>query len=167
MIALVRIDNRLIHGQILEAWTPRLRIGQILVADDEAARSKLARAAMTLCLPPGLSAEVLPIDEVDFGRVASSPARTLLLFREVVGVQRAVAGGLSPALARTVNVGNVHYAPGRRPVTPSVFLTEQEVQTVQQLAALGFEVEARAIPTDAPAGARELAQRYACAPEKR
>ena len=52
VILLVRIDNRLIHGQILEAWVPRLAAREVLVADDEAAGSPLARAALTLCVPP-------------------------------------------------------------------------------------------------------------------
>ena len=51
MIALVRVDNRLVHGQILEAWMPRLRATALVVADDDAARSPLARAAMTLAVP--------------------------------------------------------------------------------------------------------------------
>ena len=46
MIALVRVDNRLLHGQILEAWVPRLRIQRIAIADDMAAGSPLALAAM-------------------------------------------------------------------------------------------------------------------------
>ena len=45
-IALVRIDNRLVHGQVLEAWVPALSAQGILVADDEVAANPLARAAM-------------------------------------------------------------------------------------------------------------------------
>ena len=56
MIALVRVDNRLLHGQILEAWLPRLGAREVVVADDDAAASPLARAAMTLALPAGLPA---------------------------------------------------------------------------------------------------------------
>jgi len=62
VIALVRVDNRLLHGQILEAWVPRLKVDRIVVADDEAAASPLAQAAMVLCLPPTLPVEVLPVE---------------------------------------------------------------------------------------------------------
>jgi PTS system mannose-specific IIB component len=166
VIALVRVDNRLLHGQILEAWAPRLRVERIVVADDEAAASPLAQAAMVLCLPPTLPAEVLPVAKVDYAALGAAPQVVLLLFREVSSVERATAAGLSPALARKVNLGNVHYAPGRRAVTPSLFLSGEEIASIQALAAMGFEVEARAVPSDAPVGARELAQKYAAA-EKR
>jgi N-acetylgalactosamine PTS system EIIB component len=160
MIALVRVDNRLVHGQILEAWAPRLKVKRVVIADDEAAASPLARAAMTLALPPDLPAAVLPIAQVDYQALAAAPEAVLLLFREVAGLARAVAAGLSPSLAPRLNLGNVHYAPGRRPVTPSVFLSGEEVATVQRLSAAGFEVDARAVPSDAPVGPGELREKY-------
>lgn len=167
MIALARVDNRLLHGQILEAWVPRLKIERLVVADDEAAASPLAQAAMLLCLPPALRAEVVPVAKVDYGVLAAAGEQVLLLFREVSAVERAVAAGLTPAMAPRVNLGNVHYAPGRRAVTASVFLSGEEIASIEALAALGFEVEARAVPSDAPAGARLLAQKYDAAVDKR
>ncbi len=167
MIALVRVDNRLLHGQILEAWVPRLKVQRVVIADDEAASSPLAQAAMTLCLPPGLSAEVLPVAKVDYAALAAAKEPLLLLFREVAAVERGVAAGLTPTMARKLNLGNVHYAAGRRPVTPSVFLSGLEIAALQALEAAGFEVEARSVPTDAPAGAQLLARKYAAGAEKR
>ncbi|MFL5446580.1 MAG: PTS sugar transporter subunit IIB, partial [Myxococcales bacterium] len=49
-MALVRVDNRLVHGQVLEAWVPALSVQAILVADDEVAGNALARAAMGLAI---------------------------------------------------------------------------------------------------------------------
>lgn len=161
MIALVRVDNRLLHGQILEAWVPRLGAREIVVADDEAARSPLARAAMTLCVPPDLPARVIPLGEVDFRALAAAPHPVLVVVREVEAVVRAHAAGLAPADARTVNLGNVHFSPGRRPVSPSVFLSGDELAALRGLAADGFAVEARAIPSEPPAGMEEIERRYA------
>jgi N-acetylgalactosamine PTS system EIIB component len=71
--------------------------------------------------------------------------------------------GLAPALARRVNLGNVHFEPDRRPITPSVFLAGREVAALRAMAQEGFEIEARAVPTDAPAGIDEIERRYALA----
>jgi PTS system mannose-specific IIB component len=163
VIALVRVDNRLLHGQILEAWVPRLSAREVVVADDDAAASPLARAAMTLCVPPDLPARIEPIARVDWGALASAPYPVLVLVRDVEGVARAEAAGLTPALAPRVNLGNVHFVPGRRPVTPSVFLSSEEVDRLRALARAGFEIEARAVPSDAPAGLAEIERRYAAA----
>jgi PTS system mannose-specific IIB component len=164
VIALVRVDNRLLHGQILETWVPKLRIGEVVVADDEAAASDLARAAMTLCVPPELPARILRVAEVPWARLATSPARVLVLLRDVGALAAAHAGGLLPALARRVNLGNVHFASGRRPVTPSVFLADADLGVLRGLAAAGFEIEARAIPSEPPAGMGEIERRYSGAP---
>jgi PTS system N-acetylgalactosamine-specific IIB component len=166
MIALLRVDNRLLHGQVLETWVPRLKIRHIVVADDEAAGSPLARAAMTLCLPPEIAADVLPQARVDYPALAAEE-HVLVLFREVAGLAQAAASGLTAALAPKVNIGNVHYRPGRRAVTPSVFLAAEEVAAIDGLARAGFDVEARAIPSDAPVGARQLAEKYDAAGERR
>ena len=164
MIALVRVDNRLLHGQILETWIPRLGIEEVLVADDEAAASELARAAMTLCVPPELPAHIVPLREAPWAALAAKKGPVLVLVRDVAALAAAREGGLAPHLARRVNLGNVHFAPGKRPVTPSVFLSEAELATLRDLAAAGFEIEARAIPSEPPAGMGDIERRYAAAP---
>jgi PTS system mannose-specific IIB component len=160
VIALVRVDNRLVHGQVVEAWVPRLGIRRILVADDEAARTPLARAALTLALPDDLPAEVVPVEAADWAAAAAAPEPVLVLFREVADLRRAAGRGLTPAIAPRVNLGNVHFAPGRRAVTPAVFLREEELAAARDLAAMGFAVEARALPSDAPADVEEMARRF-------
>jgi PTS system mannose-specific IIB component len=163
VILLVRIDNRLIHGQILEAWVPRLAAREVVVADDAAAASPLARAALTLCVPPDLPVRVEPIAAVDWGALAASKTPTLVVIRDVEGVVRARAGGLAPAMTPAINVGNVHFAPDRRSVTASVFLSRGEVDTLRALEREGFRVEVRPIPTEAPLGLDEVERRFVAA----
>jgi len=163
VIALVRVDNRLLHGQVLEAWMPRLGATTVVVADDEAALSPLARAAMTLCVPCEIPARVERLADVDFAGLAESKAVVMVLVRDVAGLIEATKRGLTPARAPLLNLGNVHFAVGRRPVTPSVFLTAGELESLKGLAAAGYLVEARAVPTEAPLGLEELERRYAAA----
>lgn len=163
MITLVRVDNRLLHGQILEAWVPRLGVDQVVIADDEAARSPLAQAAMTLCVPPELPVRIAGVRGLDYAALAAGRHRVLLLVRDPAGLAAAREAGLTSAFAPKVNLGNVHFGAGRRPVTPSVFLSEEDLATLRRLAADGFEIEARAIPSESPAGMAEIERRYAAA----
>ncbi len=164
MIALIRVDNRLLHGQILETWIPKLGIEEVVVADDEAAASELARAAMTLCVPPELPARIVPVREVPWAALAAKKGPVLVLVRDVAALAASLFAGLRPELARRVNLGNVHFAQGKKSVTPSVFLSAAELATVRALAAAGFEIEARAIPSESPAGMGEIERRYEAAP---
>ena len=135
----------------------------MVVADDEAALSPLARAAMTLCLPCEVPARVERLAAIDFAALADSKAIVLLLVRDVAGLLEATRRGLTPARAPLLNLGNIHFAMGRRPVTPSVYLTAGELEALKELAAAGYTVEARAVPTEEPLGLEELERRYAAA----
>jgi len=148
---------------VLETWIPKLGVRRVVVADDEAAGSPLARAAMTLCLPPELPVRIVALSELDAAGLAALPEPVLVLVRDVASLVEATRHGLSPRTVPLLNLGNVHYASGRKPVTPSVFLTEVELAQLQALAAAGFEVAARAIPSDAPVGLEELARKFASA----
>ena len=163
MIPVLRVDNRLLHGQVLEAWIPRLHAARVVVADDEAAASPLVRAAMTLCAPEGLEIQILPLAQVDFAALAGAPGPVLVLVRNVASLTALAERGLVPGQAPRLNVGNVHYAAGRTPVSPSVYLSEAELGALGELAAAGFQVEASALPTDPPTGLDELRRRYLAA----
>jgi PTS system mannose-specific IIB component len=150
-LALVRVDNRLVHGQVLEAWLPALAAHGILVADDEAAGNLLARSAMSLAIPPKVDFQVLGLSAAAQllvpGGKGPAAARTLLLVREVRDAASLQEMGVHlPQL----NVGNVHFRAGRKPVSPSVYLDLAELQTLERLAAAGTYVELRAVPTESP-----------------
>jgi mannose/fructose/N-acetylgalactosamine-specific phosphotransferase system component IIB len=160
-IALVRIDNRLVHGQVLEAWLPALGAQGILVADDEAAGNMLARSAMSLAIPPGVKFEVLRVqaaaETLRPGGRGPQAARTLLLLRDVRDAETLKDAGLPiPQL----NVGNVHFSNGRRQVAPSVFLDANELAALERLAATGTKVELRSVPTEPALGLQEIKARF-------
>lgn len=160
MILLVRVDNRLIHGQILETWVPKLGAREVVVADDDAAASPLARAALTLCVPPDLPVRIEPLGAIHWAEIAASKVPTLVIVREVEGLAHARASGLTPAMAPLVNLGNVHFAPDRRSVTASLFLSRGELDALRALERVGFLVEARPIPAESPLALDEVERRW-------
>lgn len=160
-LALVRIDNRLVHGQVLEAWLPALDAQGILVADDEAAGNVLARSAMALAIPQRVVFQVVRLQAAaDLLRPGGSgpPApRTLLLLRDVRDAVSLQAQGVPmPKL----NLGNVHFAAGRRQVSPSVFLDPSELHALEKLAAAGTQVEVRAVPGESPLGLEAIKAKF-------
>jgi mannose/fructose/N-acetylgalactosamine-specific phosphotransferase system component IIB len=158
VITLVRVDNRLIHGQVVEAWLPHLKVQRVVVADDEAASSPLIRAAMALAVQSAIEVQIQPLAQVDFAALTKDGVRTLVLLRDVAAVPFAFAQGLT---LDHLNLGNVHFGAGRRQVSPSVFLAEEEVQALQSLAEKGVRVEARAVPSEKSVELGELTERWA------
>ena len=161
-VALVRVDNRLVHGQVLEAWLPALDAHGILVADDEAAGNVLARSAMALAIPPGVNFEVLRVEAAagllrPGGKGPQAP-RTLVLLRDV---RDAVALSEAGVPVPQLNLGNVHFGRGRKQVSPSVFLDAGELAALEKLSRAGTQVEVRAVPSEAPLRLPDLKARFA------
>jgi PTS system mannose-specific IIB component len=157
VIAFVRVDNRLIHGQVVEAWLPKLKVGRVVVADDEAAQSPLIRAAMGLAVEGLWEARIEPLAQLDFQALASDPVRNFVLLRDVAAVMTARVRGLP---LTQLNLGNVHYATGRIQISASVFLSPEELVELRGLAAQGVEVEARGVPSDRPVTMAEIEQKF-------
>jgi mannose/fructose/N-acetylgalactosamine-specific phosphotransferase system component IIB len=157
VISLVRVDNRLIHGQVVEAWLPHLRVSRVAVADDEAASSPLIRAAMALAVQSAIEVLIQPLERMDYAALSRDTVRTLVLVREVSGATYAAGHGL---VLGELNLGNVHFASGRRQVSPSVFLSPEELAALQGLAQTGVRVEARAVPSEHALELSELQSRW-------
>lgn len=160
MIALVRVDNRLIHGQVVSTWIPHLKVGKVVVVDDEAAASPLIRAAMTMAVPPNLDVQIASRSEIDWNSLRLPGKRVLVLVRDVGGVEDLLAAGVK---VQTLNLGNVHHSEGRKAISASVFLSQAEIEALGRIADQGVEVEARALPSDHALGLADLRARYRAA----
>jgi mannose/fructose/N-acetylgalactosamine-specific phosphotransferase system component IIB len=147
MIVLSRIDNRLIHGQVIEAWLPHLHVTRLVVADDVTARDTMAQAAMGLAVPESVEVVHVAVDALDARALSSDAVPTLILFRDVADAVRARQQGLPDG---RLTVGNVHAAPGRHAVSRSVFLSDTETSQLEALGASGMDIVLQAVPSEAP-----------------
>jgi len=161
MITLVRIDNRLVHGQVIEGWLPHLKIKRVLVLDGDAAQNPLARASMGLAMPRSVDLKLVSDTgaqaQGDLAEAARDAVPTLVLFRDVSGAFEAAQHGLK--LSR-LNLGNIHFKDGRHPITASVFLDGEELRELGALAQAGVQVEARTLPTEPSVGLAEIEARF-------
>lgn len=145
MIVWSRIDSRLIHGQVIEAWLPHLRVKRVVVADDAAAVDPLAKAAYGLAIPDDVELVLGAVKGIDFKKLAGDGVPTLVLFREVKSAVAAREWGLPDGM---LNVGNVHAGPGRVSVSRSVFLDPSDSSALAALAQSGMTVRVQAVPSE-------------------
>lgn len=145
MIAWSRIDSRLIHGQVIEAWLPHLSVSRVVVADDEASKDPIAQAAYGMAMPPEVEVVLAPVDALDFAALASDRVRTLVLFRDVKSAVQARKRGLPNGM---LNLGNVHAGPGRVSVSRSVFLDDADAAALRELSKAGMDVQVQAVPSE-------------------
>lgn len=159
-IATVRVDSRLVHGQVVETWLPALEVSSVVVVDGEAAHSTLSQAAMRMALPPQIDLKVVADGDVDWAALAEGPGHVLVLVRSVQAAVE-IDGALDLAAHHIpLNVGVVQHTPGRRPITAGIHLSGDEVDALDELAARGVEIEVRSLPNQPPLGAEDVRARY-------
>lgn len=146
-IVLVRVDQRLLHGQVVEGWLPFLKADTVVVADDAIAGDPISMIAMNAACPSRVKLAVMNLVEAAEAAAGGKlpGKRTLLLVGTVQALDAIWRGGCR---AESVNVGNVPIGPGRSRVTPSVALSKDEMTTLDGIAASGATVEAKAVPKE-------------------
>jgi len=155
-IALIRVDDRLIHGQVVMGWTQALGIQQILVADDETAANPVQRNLLLLAVPAGVAADVLSIgDAARVVAASQSDVKTIVLVKGPTELRALYRAGMPMS---EVNVGNVHTAPGRRRLTKEVHATDEEIAIWRELAGAGVRLEAQWLPGQAKTDLGRLVQ---------
>ncbi len=145
-IALYRIDDRLIHGQVVVGWGQPLELGFIVLVDDDVAASEWEQELYRMGVPPEMTVHFLSVDaavEV-LGALQGDPRPGMLVVGDIDTMRRLAAQ--SQGSIRAVNVGGVHHSPGRTPRLRYVFLTPAEEAGLRAIEGLGVAVSAQDVP---------------------
>lgn len=146
-IALYRIDDRLIHGQVVVGWGQPLELRFIVLVDDEVAASEWEQELYRMGVPPEMAVHFLSVDDAaaSLHKFQSDPQPGIVLAGDIDTMARLVER--SGGSIRTVNVGGVHHSPGRIPRLRYVFLTSAEENGLRDIARSGVEVSAQDVPS--------------------
>lgn len=154
-IGLVRIDDRLIHGQVATRWTKETNVNRIIVVSDEVAADNVRSTLLKQVAPPGVTASVVGVDKMV--RVYNNPKyakdRVMLLFTNPTDVARIVDGGIP---VKSVNIGGMAYRDGKMQVNNAVSIDEQDIQSFKKLNDLGIELEVRKVSSDSKISMMDL-----------
>lgn len=143
-----RIDDRLIHGQVLVAWGARLDPVRIWVVDDGVAASEWERTLFREAAP-GIDVRVASVAEAAqaHAQEAAAPGAAFLLVRDLATARALVEAG---AVVRDWNVGGLHYAPGKEKLNDYVYLGPADRGHARALLALGGALTVQDVPASAP-----------------
>lgn len=154
-IALYRIDDRLIHGQVVVGWGQPLELRFIVLVDDDVAASEWEQELYRMGVPPEMEVSFCDVTSAGavIARYALDPRMGIVLVGDIGTMQRLVTAN---SAIRTVNIGGVHHSPGRTPRLRYVFLTPEEENGLRSIAAGGIEVTAQDVPGARPVPLEEL-----------
>ena len=144
----LRIDNRLIHGQVTVAWAGNLRANRLIVSNDEVAADDMQRMILPQAAR-GVPTSVLGIQEtLDYCASDQAQDESIFVIAKLPADALAlVQGGLKP---EEINVGNQAPRPGTQftMVTRSIAVTGEDAETYRAIAAEGFPLQQRMMPND-------------------
>ncbi len=146
-IVLVRVDNRLIHGQILEAWVPAVRADCIVVANNQLAEIAFQKLLMESAVPKGIKVAIGTIEEmVPLLRSEELiDRRVLLLFANPQDALQAHRLGVSFV---ELNLGNLHGGKNKKRLSCTVALNDGDIVQLQALEDDGVKVVLQCVPSD-------------------
>ncbi len=146
-MVLVRIDDRLIHGQVVESWMKFLKINHVVVVNDFVASDRMQKALFLMAVSDHTKVSILTIAQAKEAILNGQfeGDRAMLLLASPGDVLNLINGGVK---IREVNVGGMHYSPGKKQILKAISVSEEEVRAFQELDRIGVHLEARMIPDD-------------------
>ncbi|MFL5485242.1 MAG: PTS system mannose/fructose/N-acetylgalactosamine-transporter subunit IIB [Gemmatimonadaceae bacterium] len=154
-IQLYRIDDRLIHGQVVVGWGQPLNIRFLVLVDDLVASSDWEKELYRMAVPPEMEIYFADVSTAirDHPRYASDPRPGLLITGDIDSMNRLVRGVKAIG---SVNLGGIHHRAGRSEKMRYVFLTPDEERHLRELEAAGVEVTAQDVPSAHPVPLSEV-----------
>jgi mannose/fructose/sorbose-specific phosphotransferase system IIB component len=148
-VVLVRIDDRLVHGQVVEGWLKAIHATAIVVASDQVADDETQKALYLLAVPQGIKLSCLSLQQTSeaWSSAAWKKDRVLILVSSPQDVVALADRGIK---IESVNVGGMHYKDGRIQILKAVSLDDNDVAALKTLNERGIFLEARPLPLDEP-----------------
>jgi len=148
LLVQVRIDDRLIHGQVVVGWRSSLRMNRILLCSDEVANSDWQTTIYLSAVPEEIEASVLGIEATIDSLLNDSFAdeRVLLLVDSPKTIVALLSAGVE---IDDVNVGGLHFKPGKSQISPFIFVDQDDIDNFRILHEHGIKLDGRDVPTRA------------------
>ena len=147
MIKLIRIDDRLVHGQVAFTWVPSLGIDCLIVANDLIAKDDFQKMTLGLAKPAGVRQLIKSVsDTISFLNDEKNKSAKMLVLINSVKDAAALANGVSEISA--INLGGIRAKENARLISKAVAVTDEDVVLIKALLQKNIEIEIRQVPTD-------------------
>ena len=143
-IKLFRVDERLIHGQIIASWLNKINIDTIIVANNKAVNNELQKSLFKLAVPSYVNLKILSIDQVD-QYLKSTNEKIMLITGDLESTYELIKNGL---MVTEINIGNISQKKNKKQVCKSVWIDDNDFNYIKKLNNNGIKLNVQSIPTD-------------------
>ena len=145
-IVLARVDDRLIHGQVMTKWSKGMNTNALFVVDDATAKDPFMKDIYTMSTSnTGMTIKVLSIDEaVDYWNKSNfEDYKAILLFKSIAGAKEAIDKGLP---VKRLNLGGIAKTKDSKFVIPNIAVRHEDMDTLKEVESKGIEVFFQVVP---------------------
>lgn len=146
-IANIRVDARLIHGQVATMWTRELSVTRIMVIDDQIVKSDVQKATLKNAVPGGIHLSILTVkgaaQRIKKGQYAGQ--RVFIIVKHPDILSKLLEEGVS---FNEINIGNMSMTEGARQIAKSVAVTADDIELLKRLSEKGVRVYHQMVPND-------------------
>ncbi|MDI6757202.1 MAG: PTS sugar transporter subunit IIB [Endomicrobiia bacterium] len=162
-LALARIDDRLVHAQVIEGWLKAVGADTVVLVSDDVAADDIQKTMYSLTVPYGMPIECLSVAEAakKLPAMMDSPSAVLLIMPSLSEAMALVGAGVK---IKSLNVGGLHARSGKKFYTPTLSLDDKDIDVARRLEAAGVELETRVLPLAEREGLFEVVAREASKP---
>lgn len=147
MVKLLRIDERLLHGQVAVTWVSNVNASSILIANDEIMQNEMSKMAIKMAKPNGVNLAIRSIDEG--AKLLNDPrSDDITIFVIVKTIADAVRLAEQTHCIRQVNIGGIRKREGGKLIAPAVYVSDRDIDNLKKLKSLVDVVEFRMVPAD-------------------
>ncbi|HBX7827013.1 PTS sugar transporter subunit IIB [Klebsiella pneumoniae] len=147
MITLLRVDHRLLHGQVAFSWTQYVGADCILIANDSVPGDELRKTTIKLAKPPSVKLVIKNInDSIEAIKSGVTDKYNLFIVVESVNDAWRIASAIDEI--KSINLGGIKAKEGSNNISKAINLLPTEIEQLQQLVGKGVEVEIRQVPND-------------------
>lgn len=145
-IAFIRIDDRLIHGQVITAWVKVTKANKIMIVDDLVATDPFISKVLKMAAPPGISVGVYGVESaINYILNDDEKEDLLILAKGPHSILGLIRGGVQ---IKEVNLGGMGAGAGRKKLYKNISTTHEEKKMFKEIIDLGTDVFIRIVPDD-------------------
>jgi len=146
-IVLVRVDDRLIHGQILESWIPFMKAQCVVVANDALAGDQFQRAILSMAIPDRIKVRIVPVEETRGlqSDTELSGLSTLVIVSSIQDAFRLRNNGIE---FQRLNIGNMKGPETSRQISYSVWISADDERMIKEMIDQGLDVNLQSVPRE-------------------
>lgn len=153
MIKCLRVDHRLLHGQVAFSWTTSLGADCILIANDDVVQNEIRKTTIKLAKPSGVKLVIKTVED-SIKAINSGVTDKYKLFIVVESIEDAYQLVKNCPQIKAVNLGGTKAREGTRNISKAVNVTKKEEERIREMLDSGIDVEIRMIPLDTSIDAR-------------